>query len=277
MGLQGVREAGVEARYGVVSGTVSPAEDVIDAVSVKPIGKVFPIASKRVKVRLKGLSFKGLKMDGGRQSWAPAEDEQSGVLTMSIEALEGQDWTIGQLGDPSAAVPNDPELAKELAASVKAEPMIQSDNERIRSRTLRLLGAMPNETGPLKILDASRKISKWVYDEVDKRSVIGVPSALETLDNLQGDCNEHTTLAVAMMRSVGIPARPAVGIAYLPDRGRFFYHAWVEIWAGGWIAVDPTFGQFPADIGHVRFVTGGLSEQVEMFRVIGQLALEPLY
>ena len=103
-----------------------------------------------------------------------------------------------------------------------------------------------------------------------------VPRALEALKNRRGDCNEHATLTVAMLRQAGIPARMAVGIAYLASHRKFFYHAWVEIWAEGWVAIDPTFGQFPADIGHVRFITGGIKDQVEMFRVIGNLELEAL-
>jgi hypothetical protein len=37
--------------------------------------------------------------------------------------------------------------------------------------------------------------------------------------------------------------------------------------------VDPTFGQFPADASHLRFVVGGLARQVELVRLIGQLRL----
>jgi hypothetical protein len=37
--------------------------------------------------------------------------------------------------------------------------------------------------------------------------------------------------------------------------------------------VDPTFGQFPADASHLRFVVGGLARQVELIRLIGRLQL----
>ena len=29
--------------------------------------------------------------------------------------------------------------------------------------------------------------------------------------------------------------------------GKFYYHAWPEVLLRDWVAVDPTFGQFPAD------------------------------
>jgi hypothetical protein len=41
-----------------------------------------------------------------------------------------------------------------------------------------------------------------------------------------------------------------------------------------WVAVDPTFGQFPADAAHLRFVVGGLARQAELFRLIGNLKIQ---
>jgi hypothetical protein len=38
--------------------------------------------------------------------------------------------------------------------------------------------------------------------------------------------------------------------------------------------VDPTFGQYPADAAHLRFVVGGLAQQVEIVRLIGNLQIE---
>jgi hypothetical protein len=54
----------------------------------------------------------------------------------------------------------------------------------------------------------------------------------------------------------------------------FFYHAWPEVWLGEWVAVDPTFGQYPADAAHLRFIVGGLAQQVEIIRLIGNLNID---
>jgi hypothetical protein len=40
------------------------------------------------------------------------------------------------------------------------------------------------------------------------------------------------------------------------------------------VAVDPTFGQYPADAAHLRFTIGGLARQVELIRLIGRLSLD---
>src|SRR5947208_1888181 len=90
----------------------------------------------------------------------------------------------------------------------------------------------------------------------------------------RGDCNEHTVLYVALARAVGLPARAAAGLVLLD--GRFYYHAWAEVYLGDWVTVDPTSGEFPADAAHLRFVIGGLARQVELARLIGRLTLEVL-
>jgi hypothetical protein len=77
---------------------------------------------------------------------------------------------------------------------------------------------------------------------------------------------------VALARAAGIPARTAAGLVY--SDGFFFYHAWPEVYLNGWVAVDPTFGQFPADAAHLRFTIGGLARQMELVRLIGRLQLE---
>jgi transglutaminase-like putative cysteine protease len=79
-------------------------------------------------------------------------------------------------------------------------------------------------------------------------------------------------LYVALARAIGLPARTAVGLVHV--RGRFYYHAWPEVYLNGWVAVDPTLGQYPADASHLRFLVGGLARQVELIRLIGRLSIE---
>src|SRR5207302_11353989 len=77
-----------------------------------------------------------------------------------------------------------------------------------------------------------------------------------------------------LARAAGLPARAVAGLLY--RGGRFYYHAWPEVYLGDWVAVYPTLDQFPVDAAHVRFVIGGLARQVELVRLIGSLKLEVL-
>jgi hypothetical protein len=112
---------------------------------------------------------------------------------------------------------------------------------------------------------------------LQKKPTVSLPSAREVLHTKIGDCNEHTTLFVAMARAIGLPARIAVGLAYV--RGAFYYHAWPEIYIderanrGYWLPVDPTFNQFPADATHVRLARGGLDKQAAIIPMIGKLKM----
>lgn len=123
---------------------------------------------------------------------------------------------------------------------------------------------------------AAQTLVDWVYDYLIKAPTIGVPNALEVLQVGQGDCNEHTSLYVGLARAQGIPTRITAGLVW-SDRigsGGFYYHAWPEVWMGeqtGWVPVDPTFGQFPADATHIALVHGDLDKQIEIMGVMGQI------
>ena len=120
----------------------------------------------------------------------------------------------------------------------------------------------------------AERLTREVNSLIEKKPTVSLPSALEVLRTKVGDCNEHTALFVALARSIGIPARINVGVAYV--RGAFYYHAWPEVYstkAGGrglWLPVDPTFNQFPADATHLRLARGGLDKQAAILPMIGK-------
>ncbi len=150
----------------------------------------------------------------------------------------------------------------------RPEPLIQSTDPRITRLARGLRGS---ERDPTVI---AQRINSWVHDHIAQRITVGVPSAIQVLERMSGDCNEHTQLFVALARAVGIPARIASGLAYVD--GKFYYHVWPEVLLGDWVAVDPTFGQFPADAAHLRFIVGGLSRQTELLRLMGNLEIDVL-
>ena len=126
----------------------------------------------------------------------------------------------------------------------------------------------------------AEKLTRGVNAMLDKKPTISLPSAREVLRTKVGDCNEHTALYVAMARSIGIPARIDVGLAYA--HGAFYYHAWPEVYldegrnGGLWLPVDPTLNQFPADATHLRLARGGLDRQAAILPLIGRLKMTVL-
>ena len=60
----------------------------------------------------------------------------------------------------------------------------------------------------------------------------------------RGGCQERSMAYLREAAAEGLPGRLVVGVAW--DGERFVWHEWVELAAGGWVAVDPSFGQLPA-------------------------------
>jgi len=176
-----------------------------------------------------------------------------------------------ELPDPPRVYTGD-SLAPYLAAS----PFLPVGHRDIQDQALKLVGDIEGRRAAVGVL------VDWVYGYLEKTPTVGVPNALEVLRVGQGDCNEHTSLFVALARAGGIPARIAAGVAYtdrIGDRGAFYYHAWPEVYlgpetGGGWVPVDPTFGQFPADATHVKLVEGDLDRQIELMGVMGRVGFE---
>jgi transglutaminase-like putative cysteine protease len=148
----------------------------------------------------------------------------------------------------------------------KANSLIQSDDPRIVEKSKEILKGEKNS------IRAAEEISSWVYNNLEKVPTISIPNALDVLKTKRGDCNEHATLFAALARAAGIPTKIAFGIVYLD--GKFYYHAWDEVFVGRWVSVDPTFGQFPADASHIRFLEGDLSRGSEIIRLVGKIKIE---
>lgn len=152
------------------------------------------------------------------------------------------------------------------AEFLESSVYIQSDDEAVKNTAARIVGSDRDAAS------AGTKLVKWVYANLKKRATASVPSAVEVLNTLEGDCNEHAILLAALARSVGIPTKINVGLVYL--EGAFYYHAWNSFYIGGsWVPVDATFGQFPADPTHVQLHEGELDEQARVLSVVGKIKI----
>lgn len=112
--------------------------------------------------------------------------------------------------------------------------------------------AVGEETVPRKQVE---KLVRWVSATVED-TVTDAPSPLDTLSSRKGNCQSHARLYASLARAAGIPTRFVSGLTYLEGKG-FLYHSWAEsLVDGGWLQVDPTFGQVPVDATHVKLVEG---------------------
>jgi len=173
------------------------------------------------------------------------------LLTLQLESLPNQDATACK-GFP-----------EELAST----PYIQTNNKRITDLAHATAGDETND------LDRVKLLSEWVFNNLEKRPVLGIPDALTTLNTKTGDCNEHAALFAALARNAGIPTRVASGVTFFEDA--FYYHAWNEVCLDDrWYSIDTTKNQFPADLSHIKFVEGETAKQVKIAALLGKLKIE---
>ena len=97
--------------------------------------------------------------------------------------------------------------------------------------------------------------------------------ASEVVKSKQGDCTEYAVLLAALMRSQGVPARVAVGFAYVANPASLVPHMWTEAWIDGqWIPFDATLGGEVNPLTRVKVVDSSLSDNV----TTGTLLFVPL-
>jgi len=251
LGLLSVREGPDEARRMAIPGRIQG--DLLESAAVVPRRATKnriddPRDVRRIRLQVEGADLENPDMQGAGQE----------VIGKIVEIRDAR--TLG--AEPAAAG---------VAAFLRPEPLIESDDPQIHAEALAAIaGAADPRT-------RAERLTRRVNAMLDKKPTVSLPSAREVLRTKVGDCNEHTALYVAMARSIGIPARIAVGLAY--SRGAFYYHAWPEVYleegrtGGLWLPVDPTFNQFPADATHLRLMRGGLDKQAAILPLIGHLKI----
>jgi transglutaminase-like putative cysteine protease len=234
-----------EARRGA---PVTSDRDIFETTAIAA-NKRLTRAVPRLRVRLRNVDLAGYDLDGGRQQ---LRGDTLIVTRETLARLPGYRLSSAD--------------RRRFPRETSPEPLIESRETELSFKAAKVVGS--DRTA----LVVAERLNTWVHRTLAKRITVGIPSALQVLRAGTGDCNEHTQLYVAMARAVGLPARVATGLAYI-DR-KFYYHAWPEVFVGEWIAVDPTLGQFPANATHLRFTLGGLSRQIDLLRLLGNLEID---
>jgi transglutaminase-like putative cysteine protease len=251
MGLMSVSESPDQARRIAIGRGIQT--DLLEASAVLPRNETKrriddPRDVRALRIRIDGVDLDNPELEGAGQS------------------VTGH---IVEIRDPRSLTPG--AIDSDIQRYLRPEPFIESDDPSIRAEA---------EAAVLGVKDprvVAERLTRRVNAMLDKKPTVSLPSAREVLRTKVGDCNEHTALYVAMARSIGLPARIAVGLAYA--RGAFYYHAWPEVYIdeghgrGLWLPVDPTFNEFPADATHVRLARGGLDRQAAILPLIGRIKM----
>lgn len=241
-----------ESVQGRLEASAFAAVDIIEQVSVPVTGKLpRPRSVRSLTLKVSGFDTAEIPYREPRQVLL---DRDRGVIRITAHNESSIDGTLLPFDDEG------------LQAYLEPSLWIDSDDPAIRAMARNIVG---NEKDSWS---AARLISDWVYRNIEKIPSPDIPIATEVLKHLRGDCNEHTSLFVALARAAGIPADMSAGLVYLD--GAFYYHAWPRVFVGTWVDMDPTFGGNVADATHLELVAGDFAAQARIAMTMGRIGLE---
>lgn len=149
------------------------------------------------------------------------------------------------------------ELPEEVKEYTKPSKTINSDDEEIIKRASEIV------EGDGDLYSVVYKLADWTKSNINYNlstlTAKASQNASWVLQNRMGVCDELTSLFIAMLRSLGIPAKFISGVAYtnspLFDEG-WGAHGWAEVYfpGYGWVPYDVTYGEFGfVDPTHFKF------------------------
>jgi tetratricopeptide (TPR) repeat protein len=234
---------GREGRYSVSELSSLAKDQVLTFAIIEPRG--VPISNqqqlKHVRLRLR------------TKAAGEAERLISDISTPTQSVIRKSDNELELTVQPRRASPTtkielpikDPALSRYLESTRE----LRADDPGVVSKAHEIAG---NDRDAWSV---ARKLGAWTFKNLTwKRVDIG--DVAQTLATREADCSEFSQLYVAMARSLGLPARTVTGLAH--GGSAFGGHAWVEVFIGDWIELDPTFGTDFVDATHIRDATGGL-------------------
>ncbi|MDQ7781881.1 MAG: transglutaminase-like domain-containing protein [Desulfomonilaceae bacterium] len=253
----------------------SDAKDLILDFSLIPVTRRIPNPERVrfLKVRISGIEASLIPQDR-RQTVTLVEDGQPGAgFTVSVRCEDLMEFDtkkrriVRESSHSSSPVGagsgSDPVLEKHLESTLA----IQSDHEEIVDQARKIV--RPTDS-PMKKVS---KLVAWMEENIETKMQDSF-TALSVLRSREGECQSHAGLYAALARSQRIPTRVVTGLVYTEKVG-FLYHAWAESYIDGWIAVDPTLNQVPADATHIKIAVDETGDEAHtLLEMVGKVKME---
>jgi len=249
MGFKAVREPEAEARYGLNRGeseepphiTSQVLDQVVDNDLQRPRW-----TSAHLQLRAPG----GLVLPTDEQAVRKLQEDVIAVDITRAKEL------------PKAARLQPRELEK-LGAYLVDTLTLQSSSTAVRIVSREVMERAERSTwDTLRVDQRVDALVSFVATDLElvKGSQERFESSEGVLDARRGSALGKAYALVALLRAQGIPSRLVHGMVLVGSS--LVRHVWVDVYLNQWVDVDPTFGQSPADAGHIRLGEGG---QVERF------------
>lgn len=158
------------------------------------------------------------------------------------------------------------DVPEEFRIFLKDTPLVQSNSPQIKELAVKLSAGETTQHGVVNAI-LNNVSDAIIYQYTPPRY-----DALYGLENGKGNCQNYAHLALALLRSSGIPARLVVGLT-LKDQWRIptdqkgsslvqgmgeGLHAWIEVFFPdlGWLPCDPQQSRFFISTRHIKYGHG---------------------
>lgn len=221
----------------------------------KPIPK--PEKLRFLKIRMEGIDPSLLANDHRQEVVAASGTPSSKVFFVTVTTEELQKFKDGTVP------PSEPFTKEHLASTL----FIQADHKEIVDQSRKIATHSDSD------LEKVTKLVNWTAENI-KNEMRDSFSALSVLRSREGECQSHANLYTALARSSKIPTRVCTGLVYTDGLG-FLYHAWAESYVNGWLAVDPTLKQVPADATHIKIAAQDAAEESRaVLKMVGKVKID---
>ncbi len=210
-----------------------------------------PEELSKLKIRISGIDMSQYPLlNEGRQVL------RDGLLEISRENVE-------TLKEKSYDLPYQD---SDLKSYISPTKFVQSDHHTIIYNAKKMTAIEKNA------FRLARYLTSNLYLTIRKIPMMHLVTSMDIFKTRAGESNEHTVMFTSFARAAGLPTRMVSGLVYL--KGHFYFHTWPEVWIGEWAAADPTMGQFPADVTHIRFAEGDIDEIASFGNMIGKIKID---
>ncbi len=160
------------------------------------------------------------------------------VIVQGDLRLGSYRWVAASKFTDLQAYEMDPDIAGLARLEVGRDVADRDEKEQLHQIAELLASKSPTSYGRVTA------VNSWVSSRLQYQESPVTRSAVEALEDQAGDCGEYSTVMVALLRAMGIPARRATGLLY--EFGPLSAHAWVEVALSKrsgdlhWFVADPT-------------------------------------
>jgi len=211
-----------------------------------------------------------------------ADPLKASALTLALSGMGEFPLPVPNSRQQCAPADNGDVICRTLATVAHSEPA--PPDEQQLQRYLEHTPILPTGHPTLEMLatdiaagledpgERMRAVFSWIRDNIGDDAV-DVFTALDVLKQRNAECQGQSFLYTSLARTLGIPTRVVNGLVYSKRRNGFLYHTWAESWDGNaWRSIDPTLGQFPVDVTHIRLIDGAeISDLTPLLQLIGQI------